>query len=177
MKSIWKNKGLKNLRKKLNKHIIEFYNNATCLPCVERVSMGVFTIKALFVLLGKDVRPCPYKLLYSVYVEFFMLYSSLGKKRMVLGLFSFFFYISRGVMKIYYLCNRKRCVNCTGECNHTCDIRYSLNYRKRPTRRQKIQHFRRIDEYLLERGNNGEKRKAKAQKSDRQELLQSSQRD
>jgi len=44
-------------------------------------------------------------------------------------------------MKIYYLCKQDE---------YTDDIRYSLNYRKKPTRRQKILFFKRVDDSLYE---------------------------
>jgi len=54
-------------------------------------------------------------------------------------------------MKIYYICNRKRCDKCSIECRHTSDIRHSVNYRKRPTRREKIKYFKIVGDKLVEK--------------------------
>jgi len=55
------------------------------------------------------------------------------------------------VKGIYYLCNRKKCVMCEDECNHTDDIKYAKNYRKKPTRAQKIRGFEWINDELYEK--------------------------
>lgn len=32
----------------------------------------------------------------------------------------------------FYICNRKKCMECNPECTHTRDINYAVNFRKEP---------------------------------------------
>lgn len=51
-------------------------------------------------------------------------------------------------IKIYYLCNKKQCPSssCNEYCHHTSNIEYAANYRKKPTRRERIKNFIRLSE-------------------------------
>ena len=39
-----------------------------------------------------------------------------------------------GHIKIYYICDRKQCKECSKECKYTSDIKHAVNFKKKDSR-------------------------------------------
>lgn len=58
-----------------------------------------------------------------------------------------------GSNNIAYLCNQKQCKNCSAKlniCKHTTDIKFSLNYKKIPNKKQLENNFTSLGEFYIE---------------------------
>lgn len=54
-------------------------------------------------------------------------------------------------MDIYYLCDRKKCKNCSADCHLTADLSHSINYKNRPKLNELYKNFEQCNDIFYEK--------------------------